>query len=45
MKQTQTNEKGRGATFAMVDAGFVDLVRPAMYGSYHAISVVGQRSR
>jgi diaminopimelate decarboxylase len=42
IKQTQTNEKGRGATFAMVDAGFVDLVRPAMYGSYHAISVVGK---
>ena len=26
--------------FALVDAGFNDLVRPAMYGSYHAISVV-----
>jgi len=25
----------------MVDAGFVDLVRPAMYGSYHGIEVVG----
>jgi len=25
----------------MVDAGFCDLVRPAMYGSYHHISVVG----
>jgi diaminopimelate decarboxylase len=24
----------------MVDAGFVDLVRPAMYGSYHGIEVV-----
>jgi diaminopimelate decarboxylase len=42
VKQTRTNEKGSGATFAMVDAGFVDLVRPAMYGSYHAIDVVGR---
>ncbi|MDB6171790.1 MAG: Diaminopimelate decarboxylase [Chthoniobacteraceae bacterium] len=42
IKQTRTNEKGQGATFAMVDAGFVDLVRPAMYGSYHRIDVVGK---
>ncbi|MHA3773292.1 diaminopimelate decarboxylase [Verrucomicrobiota bacterium sgz303538] len=42
VKVTCTNEKGRGATFAMVDAGFVDLVRPAMYGSYHGIEVVGK---
>ena len=42
IKRTRTNEKGSGATFAMVDAGFVDLVRPAMYGSYHAIEVVGK---
>ena len=40
VKRTLTNDKGPGATFAMVDAGFVDLVRPAMYGSYHRISVV-----
>ena len=42
IKQTQTNEKGPGNTFVMVDAGFNDLVRPAMYGSYHHISIVGQ---
>ncbi len=42
VKQTRDNEKGSGATFAMVDAGFVDLVRPAMYGSWHGISVVGR---
>jgi len=41
LKRTRTNEKGPGITFAMVDAGFVDLVRPAMYGSYHHIDVVG----
>jgi diaminopimelate decarboxylase len=44
VKRTQTNEKGAGAVFAMVDAGFVDLVRPAMYGSWHGISVVGRES-
>ena len=42
MRQTRTNEKGAGVIFAMVDAGLVDLVRPAMYGSYHAIDVVGK---
>ena len=42
VKQTRDNDKGSGATFAMVDAGFVDLLRPAMYGSWHGISVVGR---
>lgn len=42
IKTTETNEKGQGHTFAMVDAGFVDLARPAMYGSYHRISVPGR---
>ncbi len=41
VKQTQANAKGDGHTFVMVDAGFNDLVRPAMYGSYHHIEVVG----
>ncbi len=40
VKTTRSNEKGAGAKFAMVDAGFVDLVRPAMYGSFHRIEVV-----
>jgi diaminopimelate decarboxylase len=40
VKRTRDNAKGAGATFAMVDAGFVDLVRPAMYGSYHRITVL-----
>lgn len=39
VKQTRSNEKGRGQSFVMVDAGFCDLVRPAMYGSYHRIEV------
>jgi diaminopimelate decarboxylase len=42
VKETGTNKKGKGQTFAMVDAGFVDLIRPAMYGSYHRISVIGK---
>jgi diaminopimelate decarboxylase len=42
VKETRANDKGYGVTFAMVDAGFVDLVRPAMYGSYHHIEVVGR---
>ncbi|GMU41917.1 MAG: diaminopimelate decarboxylase [Chloroflexota bacterium] len=42
VKDTRDNEKGPGHRFVMVDAGFNDLIRPAMYGSYHHISVVGQ---
>jgi diaminopimelate decarboxylase len=41
LKQTSGNEKGPGNRFIMVDAGFNDLVRPAMYGSYHHISILG----
>jgi diaminopimelate decarboxylase len=43
VKRTCDNEKGPGNTFVMVDAGFVDLVRPAMYGSYHHITVHGAK--
>jgi diaminopimelate decarboxylase len=42
IKSTAENDKGPGHTFAMVDAGFTDLVRPAMYGSYHHITVHGR---
>jgi diaminopimelate decarboxylase len=41
VKRTRTNAKGEGHGFIMVDAGFNDLIRPAMYGSYHEISIVG----
>ncbi len=44
VKRTRTNAKGEGHSFIMVDAGFNDLVRPAMYGSYHEISIVGRGS-
>jgi diaminopimelate decarboxylase len=39
IKQTPDNAKGPGHTFVMLDAGFCDLIRPAMYGAYHHISV------
>jgi len=39
LKKTRRNEKGEGVEFIMVDAGFADLVRPAMYGSHHRISI------
>jgi diaminopimelate decarboxylase len=42
LKTTRSNEKGAGHRFVMVDAGFCDLVRPAMYGSYHHIEVLGK---
>jgi diaminopimelate decarboxylase len=45
VKRTQTNEKGKGETFVMVDAGFTDLIRPWMYGSYHRISLAGRDER
>lgn len=41
VKKTRKNDKGPGQQFIMVDAGFNDLVRPAMYGSHHEISIVG----
>lgn len=45
MKTTEDNEKGKGNEFVMVDAGFVDLARPAMYGSYHRITVPGKEDQ
>src|SRR5690606_36364105 len=44
MKTTEDNEKGKGQAFVVVDAGFVDLVRPAVYGSYHHITVPGKEN-
>ena len=45
VKATRTNDKGEGHQFIMVDAGFNDLIRPAMYGSYHHISIVGEGAK
>ncbi len=41
IKSTSENDRGPGHKFVMVDAGFTDLVRPAMYGSYHHITLHG----
>lgn len=45
LKTTETNAKGTGREFVMVDAGFVDLVRPAMYGSYHRITIPARQGQ
>lgn len=45
VKRTRANDRGAGHIFVMVDAGFCDLVRPAMYGSYHHIEVVGNGTK
>lgn len=34
-----------GNHFTLVDAGFNDLMRPSLYGSYHQISVISQRDQ
>jgi len=44
VKETHANERGPGHTFVMVDAGFCDLLRPAFYGAYHHIEVLGARA-
>lgn len=44
VKDTLANAKGPGHRFVMVDGGFCDLLRPAMYGAYHHISVLGKGS-
>jgi len=44
LKETQSNEKGPGQRFVMVDAGFVELARPAMYGSYHRMTIPGRET-
>ena len=38
-------KRGPAKTFVVVDAGMNDLIRPAFYGSYHAILPVHQKER
>jgi diaminopimelate decarboxylase len=45
VKRTRANERGPGQAFVMVDAGFNDLIRPALYGSYHHIEIVAGAER
>lgn len=40
VKRTRGDARGPGVTFVMVDAGFNDLLRPALYGAYHALQVL-----
>lgn len=43
--QIRSIKKVDGNTFYLVDAGFDTLVRPAMYGSYHEISICAADGR
>jgi diaminopimelate decarboxylase len=43
--QIRSIKKVDGNVFYLVDAGFDTLVRPAMYGSYHEISVIAADGR
>lgn len=43
--QVRAVKRMAGNRFVVVDAGFNDLARPAMYGSYHAISIVRRDGR
>lgn len=38
-------KRNRNTTFYLVDAGFDNLIRPAMYGAYHKISIAPAKGR
>ena len=40
VKRTRGDARGPGMTFVMVDAGFNDLLRPALYGAYHGLAAL-----
>jgi diaminopimelate decarboxylase len=42
LAEVRATKRNGELEFALVDAGFHNLVRPAMYGAYHEISVVGR---
>jgi diaminopimelate decarboxylase len=42
LAEVRGRKKQGGVDYVLVDAGFHNLVRPALYGAYHAISVVGR---
>ena len=44
LTEVRSVKKMGGNLFALVDAGFTDLARPVMYGSYHPIAVSGKNS-
>jgi diaminopimelate decarboxylase len=45
LAEIRATKRMGGNFFALVDAGFNDLMRPAMYGSYHAMSVLTRDGR
>jgi diaminopimelate decarboxylase len=45
LAEVRATKKMGGNFFTLVDAGFNDLMRPAMYGSYHAMSVLTRDGR
>lgn len=42
LTEVRGTKRSGSVEYALVDAGFHNLVRPAMYGSYHQISAVGR---
>jgi diaminopimelate decarboxylase len=43
--EVRATKRMAGNRFVLVDAGFNDLARPAMYGSYHEIEIVKREGR
>lgn len=42
LTEVRATKRSGSVDYALVDAGFHNLVRPAMYGAYHQISAVGR---
>ena len=42
LTEVRGSKTSGGINYTLVDAGFDNLVRPAMYGAYHHISIVGR---
>jgi diaminopimelate decarboxylase len=42
LSEVRGTKRNGGIDYVLVDAGFHNLIRPAMYGAYHQISVVGR---
>jgi diaminopimelate decarboxylase len=42
LTEVRATKRSGGLDFVLVDAGFHNLVRPALYGAYHGISAVGR---
>lgn len=42
MTEVRGSKRSGGIDYILVDAGFDNLVRPALYGAYHHISIIGR---